>query len=220
MKMQKMAVAVILGFVLGISAVSAQGFFTGYFTFDEIGYGIFQTTPIAAPTIIPNTVVADPTGRSSVPVLVYQLPFLSATPGDLWVRESEDLNTFGDVVTFYNPPNGGNTELIFYSLDTVYQGPYIGLQGWGIAWADVTAPDFNNALANPYDPTGLYPPQQLNEYFVAYDPAIPLATGGYNYFVYIDSQRFAYQFYSDIPEPSTFGLLALGALGLLWRKRS
>jgi hypothetical protein len=47
-----------------------------------------------------------------------------------------------------------------------------------------------------------------------------LATGGYNYFVYIDSQRFAYQFYSDIPEPSTFGLLALGALGLLWRKRS
>ncbi len=220
MKMQKTAVAVILGFVLGINIASAQGFFNGYLTFDENGYGLFQTTPISGGTPIPYTVEADPTGRSSVPVLVYQLPFLTATPGDLWVRESEDLNTFGDVVTFYNSPNGGNTELIFYSLDTVYQGPYIGLQGWGIAWADVTAPDFNNALANPYNPTGLYPPQQLNEYFVAYDPAIPLATGGYNYFVYIDSQNYAYKFYSDIPEPSTFGLLALGALGLLWRKRS
>ncbi len=217
MKMQKMVVGVLFGFVLGINVASAQSILAnGYFTFDENGTGYFQATPTSTEIPLSYSVEADPTGRSSVPVLVYQMPWQSATPGDLIVTEPE--GGYGDVATFYNSPDGGGY-LIFYSLDNVYQGPDWGINGMGTAWADITAPDFNAVLETPYNPTGNYPPQYLNEY-VTMDDALPQATGGVGWFIYTDSANYTYLFYSDIPEPSTFGLLALGALGLLWRKRS
>jgi hypothetical protein len=217
MKIQKLAVAVIFGFVLGINVASAQSILAnGYFTFDENGTGYFQATPTSSEVPLPYFVEPDPTGRSSVPVLVYQLPFPSASPGDLQVTEPE--GGIGDVITFYNAPTGGGY-LIFYSLDTTYQGPDWGLAGMGTAWADITAPDFNNVLQNPWNPTGQFPPQQLNEY-INMNSQFPQATGGVAWFIYTDRANYTYLFYSDIPEPSTFGLLALGALGLLWRKRS
>ena len=55
MKMQKLAAAVIFGFVLGINVASAQGVLSnGYFTFDENGYAYWQDTPTGPQTpIIP-----------------------------------------------------------------------------------------------------------------------------------------------------------------------
>jgi len=209
MKMQKMAVAVIFGFVLGINVACAQGIPT--FVFDENGYGTYQAVN-ESPVQLAWKWQADPTGRSAANVLVYTMPFPSPSPGDIIISEVEDLNTIGDVVTFYNDPNGAGY-VIFYSLDAVAAGPDLGLgptgpgsQAMGTAWADSTAPDFNNVLANLSANV-----QHLNEYLDPLDEA---------WFLYIDKQPVVYEFYSDIPEPSTFGLLALGALGLLWRKRS
>jgi len=208
--MQKIAVAVIFGFVLGINVASAQGFFNGYLTFDENGTAYIQYTQPGPETTIPDEIIPDPTGRSSVPVLVYELPFQSTTPGDIVVDDNNNVPQ--EVITFLN--SGGNGYVIYYALSPVYEpSPVLGLAGWGTDYADITAPDFNNVLANL---AANY--QVLDEYST---PDSPIAEGGgVNWVIYTDSNRYTYLFYTDVPEPSTFGLLALGALGLLWRKRS
>jgi PEP-CTERM motif len=226
MKMQKLAAAVIFGFVLGINVASAQGVLSnGYFTFDENGYAYWQDTPSGPQTPIIPIIETDPTGRVPAPetVLVYQMPFPSTSPGDIVVTEqgaNGEPGDYGDVVTFYNAPTGGGY-VIFYSLDTVYHGQLYGYNHlMGTAYADITANDFDNVLANPYQPDApLYPVEYLNEYISA-NRDYPEAPGGIGWFIYTDQAHYTYLFISDVPEPSTFGLLALGALGLLWRKRS
>ncbi len=226
MKIKHIAVAVIFGFVLGINVASAQSVFAnGYFTFDENGNAYYQTTPFSTEIPITPIIETDPTGRVPSPetVLVYPMPFPSTSPGDLVVSEvgpNGEPGGYGDIVTFYNAPTGGGY-VIFYSLDTVYHGPDYGYNHlMGTAYADILQGDFDNVLANPYQPDApLYPVQYLNEYITA-NPDFPEAPGGIGWFIYTDQANYTYLFISDVPEPSTLGLLALGALGLLWRKRS
>jgi len=199
MKMQKMAVGVIFGFVLGINVASAQD----SYVFDELGNGTNKYG-----NVIPSFVGADPTGRSVDPVLIYTLPFASPAPGDIAIHDipGRTIDPIEDVVTFWNPPAGGG-EIIFYSLGPDYHPIEMGLKRtFGPALADITTVSFNNVLQNLSGNV-----QYLNEY----------GTEANNWFTYIDANSGdIYKFYSDVPEPSTFGLVALGAFGLLWRKRS
>ena len=187
MKMQKMAVVVIFGFVLGINVACAQG----TFVFDELGYGSLNGTPV------PYYVGTDPTGRSLDPVLIYSLDTPSLAPGDIAVNDI-DNGPVEDIVTFYNPPAGGG-EIIFYSLDTILNPIEQGLNGVGPAWADITPVSFNLVLANLSANV-----QYINENGNEYE----------NWFDYSDGSGVVFKFYSDVPEPSTFGLLALGGLAL------
>lgn len=196
MKTQKMAVAVICGFVSGISVAYAQ---PADYTFDEIGFGTNGQG-----NVLTSIVGADPTGRSADPVLIYTLNAPNLNPGDIAINDLGN-GPVEDIWTLYN--SGGNGYLIFYSLggDTPTEIEMSLSGSVGPTVADITPDSFNNVLAH----------LSSNVQYINENGSEP-----YNWGEYVDSSGLVFRGFSDIPEPSTFGLLALGGLALLWRRRS
>jgi hypothetical protein len=147
-----------------------------------------------------------PSGQTNV--LTYQLPF-AGVQGDVLINDipddPEQLGT-NDLIRFT-----GVGTVIFYSLagvETNYP------PGWviGMPYADVAVmPDLyyaNNVLIQEQ---GYENP--LGEYCYAWYTPNPGQPG-------YDVSNPTYFFISDVPEPATLSLLALGGLVLLWRRRS
>jgi len=91
-------------------AITAASSFAQVYTFDEYGN---STGPGISPGVL---LAAYPSGGTAGPVLVYTLPFPTVT-GDVVLTEpgSATGQQDSDIVRFWNPTGGNNTQVIFYS---------------------------------------------------------------------------------------------------------
>jgi hypothetical protein len=158
-------------------------------TFDENGRGNF------AGTALPFAVGPDPTGGIAANVLIYTLPF-AVTPGDIGLIENTNTTSLNlsDVVRFFTPTTGNNSEMIFYSDFEATDPTPRDLADSGLPQSPnaflifETGPEGNNgAVWNPA-------PGQPGS----------MPSGG----------TLQYNIISDVPEPGTLTLAGLGG-GLL-----
>ncbi len=172
----------VLSFTSAIAVTTAFG--QPIFTFDEYGNGNLNGNPV------PSSIVPDPSGGVTAPVLVYNLPF-PVIAGDVLLIEPGSTNQISDVVRFWNPTGGNQSEIIFYS--------------------DFSANDPADAPADTGLPTQLINPLYLAEIGPeGNNGATYIASGGPGT---IPGALIQYNIISDgvVPEPSTFALAVLGS---------
>ena len=178
--------------------------------------GIWTSNGVARP--LGSHIGVDPSGSGLLNVLYYDLPATWALSlGDVQMTDPWEGGTTNDVLRFFS--SGGNNYLIFYSLGD--PGQYGG--------ADISQADFNVILANP-----------LSNLVVSNEVSIgpgggeapPASWNGLNYTPLPGSGPGyvgggppggspSYIFTSDVPEPATVSLIALGAgAAILWRRKT
>jgi hypothetical protein len=173
-------------------AIATASSLAQIFTFDEFGNITMNGGPDPVP--VPSQLMPDPSGGvTTSPVLVYTLPF-QVSPGDVVLYEPNPAGNdiYSDVVRFWSPTGSPTSEMIFYS--------------------DYSSADPPDAPAD----TGL-PTQLINPFFInevgpeGNNGAVYTAAGGpgSNPAVLV-----TYNIISDVPEPDTLALIAVGA-GLL-----
>lgn len=173
-------------FVAGLAyAMAAISCFGQVITFDENGHGNLNGNPL------PFFVGPDPSGGLPVNVLVYTLPFV-VTPGDVGLLENPVGSTnrvLSDIVRFINTP-ANTSDMIFYSDFEATDKPPFDLADTGLPQSpnafliQEVGPEGNNgAVWNPV-------PGQPGS----------LPTGG----------TIQFNIISDVPEPGTLTLAALG----------
>jgi hypothetical protein len=191
--------AVLVSFLVPLAARAQVQWWV---TLDEYGHGTAFNGGIT--NTLNGQLLPDPSGGIAANVLMYTLPFNfpAGSVGDYLMLEP--TNEVSDVIRFWAPQGQGGNQVIFYSgLDTPRE----------------------DLPPNPLADTGL-PGSYLDNHVLLLEGGVE---GGYQAVFhsaitgepgYIGAGLGNYTFISDVPEPATFGLLALGALALLWRKRS
>jgi hypothetical protein len=176
--------------------------------------GIWTSNGVNRPLV--SHIGLDPSG-TGLTVLYYDLPaiFAIALRGDVLMTDSWESGGTNDVLRF-----DGSGHLIFYSLGDTN----------GVGGADLLAANYavalNNAITN-----SLYPFVVFNELSTTGGEAPP----GMNYLNYTPLAGSgigyvgggppggspSYLFISDVPEPATVSLIALGAgAAILWRRKT
>jgi hypothetical protein len=170
-------------FVLSFTfVISATKLFAQPYSLDENGNG-FQYIELN-PFPMPFEVAPDPSGGiSTSPVLIYSLgaPVVS---GDVALMEP-DGSTIADLLRFFTPAGGGNSDVIFYSQvdDT--------LAGVGIPHS------VNPVEISETSPDTLWSPA----------PNQPGGNGG----IHPVSEIFRYDIITEVPEPSSMALLLVAS---------
>lgn len=184
-----MLAALVLVLVLGGEALAAP---TLFIWIDEWGHGVGTSEQgVRGP---------DPTG--GIPnwnVLIYELPF-DGTAGDLQIYEQRGGRKLSHIIRFT-----GHKQVVFYSNDVN------GL----ISWADTPKPP-----QNAWPLTGLVKAEadvtgSGTDLHVLYEPK----AGQPGWTAAIPSYTILIGAALPAPEPATVGLLALGGLGMLLRRR-
>jgi hypothetical protein len=178
----------ILFALAGAYALATTSTFAQVYTFDEYGNS-------TGPGISPGTLQPDPSGGLPVPVMVFNLAFPVIT-GDLVMGELGSLGAgpISDVVRFWDPTGGPNSQIIFYSdLDDAPPAPAdtgvpgTPMSGYPDIFTPESGPDGNNGAV--------------------YTPLV-------NQPGYIPGAGATYNIISDVPEPGAMALMAIGG-GLL-----
>jgi hypothetical protein len=190
-----MTAAILLGF--GLSSAQASGGLAGSgdpftLTFDEFGNGVIDLRDGTGPHSLPGSLLPDPSGGASVPVLTFMLPSL-VTTGDVRIWETTlGSGPLSDVLRFTDANgtlNGGltGTRMIVYS----------DIETGEAQLADTGIP----VTLVPRDAGGLL---EIG----------PEGNNGVTFFPGSATDNI-YVFTSDgsIPEPSSIITLSLGALG-------
>ena len=164
---------------------------------------------------LPWTYGTDPTGSLSGNVLYYTLP-KDVIAGDVWIRDPWENNAVGDIIRF------SGKHLVFYSLGEPNVTPHVG-------GADVTLSQFQQILNNPSanhvtifeKSTNSVNPEaglQWADYATGFNqPGFLLYPNGSGTHEAAALAPPVYKFVSDVPEPSTYALMALGGLLLAFR---
>jgi hypothetical protein len=175
--------AIVFGFTLAVASSTSFAQFT--FTIDEFGGPL---------TSLPSTIGPDPSGGVAGSVLIYTLPF-GVVSGDVILSEPGQPPTpDSDVVRFWNPAAGTQSEIIFYSD--------ISLTDPADAPADVGLPTQFQPLTIRIQELG---GEGNNGAIYLASPGLPGST----------SAPIQYNIISDVPEPGT-GALLLSGVGLLF----
>jgi hypothetical protein len=179
-----------LSFIL---AVAASTLFAQPYSFDENGDGIQYIA--FNPRPLPFEVASDPSGGiTSSPVLIYSLGF-PVVSGDVALMEP-DASTISDLLRFFTPAGGLNSDVIFYSQ------PDDTLAGVGIPYSA------NPVQISEVSPETVWYPEN-NQPGATTLSALPVYS------------RFQYDIITEVPEPSSTALLlvATGVWLTAWGSR-
>ena len=198
---KQIGILVVLGLLaLVAGSVSAQNL---NIQLDEWGNGVFNGSSLP---FVPSAV--DP--LSGQATLMYQLPF-AVTQGDLVLTDAIPAGTISDIVRFEDQLNSaGIPNGVVYFFSDI-DGPPLSLADTGIPPVNTALPPvFIPELSSGGNTGAIYTPG------AATDPGNALLGGVV--------QPVTYTIVSDgtVPEPSTFVLLGMSAIGLLgygWRRR-
>jgi hypothetical protein len=179
----------------------AQGFFTLYF--DENGNGSWSHGSLvgtSGPGLLPSpgVLLPDPTQAGNPPVLTYFLPLVpgdTVFSGDIRIWDDPGRTILSDVICFTDAAGNIDGSQVADRM-IFYSADHLGaLADTGIP-ANLLPNDGGGIVENP-------------------DGSFEWAPGGGGNNVYIGL--------SDVPEPSSFGLMILGGLlgirRLFWRKQ-
>jgi hypothetical protein len=200
MKIMKFVGGVVCGYALMVGVARGDNYI-----FNELGDAYLNSNPwlVGTPVWQHAQLIPDPTIRTLQVVPVWTLPIsypnIDILMDDQFVQG--DGGPVQDIISIR-----GN-QLIFYSASAdlhPYEGDWFGINR--IAWADLDSPGNWDLIYNNIYPNNVLIHEVGFEWM--------------NYAVWNDGLGNTFTFYSDIPEPSAVGLLALGGLALIWRKRS
>ncbi len=171
--------------------IATSSLFAQVYTFDEFGNS-------SGPGISPGVMQLDPSGGLPGSVMVYNLAF-PVVPGDVVLMEPGQPapGPYSDVVRFWDPTGGPQSQIIFYS-DVSTTDPADAPADTGLPaqlLLTPTSPVFINEIGPEGNNGAIYTPGGLQG-------TIPGTVG------------LQYNIISDIPEPGTMALISLGS-GLL-----